>query len=297
MLGLAAAAAQPSVILTIDPSHQLVEGVATDGSTIFVSSVLDRQILACQKTCRTIATLPEPLHPLGITWDWERKLLWIAADCPDVAGITKCQQGALVALSPTGPIRARFAPKGVPFHPGDVSAARSSIMVSDSQSGLVWALLPRRKGLTAINRPGDGKSAQGTALAPSGTSVIVADYSRGIGSIDLKTTATTWLPKPDGKPSQGIDGLVRCGETYFGVYNGGAIPPRIYRYRMRPGGIERDELIPGFTLPDATQIAFDGKRLLAVAGSGWDAIGKAERSRATGARIISIPLSPNCEPL
>ena len=84
MLGLAAAAAQPSVVLTIAPSHQLVEGVATDGSTIFVSSVLDRQILACQKTCHTIATLPEPLHPLGIAWDWGRKLVWIAADCPGV---------------------------------------------------------------------------------------------------------------------------------------------------------------------------------------------------------------------
>ena len=91
-----ALAAEPAAVVTVDPSHRLVEGVATDGTTIFVSSVLDRQILACAKGCRTIATLPEGLHPMGIAFDWGRKLLWIAADCPDVAGIAKCERGALV---------------------------------------------------------------------------------------------------------------------------------------------------------------------------------------------------------
>jgi hypothetical protein len=88
-LAIAAAAAitQPKVVLTVPPQHVLVEGVATDGATIFVSSVLDRQILACAVRCRTIATLPDGLHPLGIAFDWGRKLLWIAADCPQVAGI------------------------------------------------------------------------------------------------------------------------------------------------------------------------------------------------------------------
>ena len=66
MIGLAllaaAASVQPKVVLTIDPRHRLVEGVASDGKTIWVSSILDRQVLACRKTCRTFATLPAPLH-------------------------------------------------------------------------------------------------------------------------------------------------------------------------------------------------------------------------------------------
>ena len=295
---VAAAALQPQAILTIDPTHRLVEGVATDGATIFVSSVLDRQILACSgKTCRTIATLPVGLHPLGIAWDWGRGLLWIAADCPDVAGIAKCDRGALVAVNRNGKLRIRVAPAQSPFHPGDVSATQSGIFVSDSQNGMIWALLPRRPELRAVNRPGDGKSAQGAALAPSGTELIIADYPLGIGSVDLKTKVTTWLPHQEGRPLRGIDGLVRCGDHYLGVYNGGAIPARIWSFRLRQGGIDRSELAEGMNLTDPTQIAFDGKRLLVVSDSGWQRVGKGETTRRKGAQILAIPLSRDCKSL
>jgi hypothetical protein len=293
LAALAAAEVQPPVVATIDPRHRLVEGVATDGSTIFVSSVLDGMIVACKRTCRDWATLPQGLHPLGITWDGTRGGLWVAADCPDIPGVAKCERGALVLFNGAGRLRGTIAPPQGPFHPGDVSASRSGVFVSDSQTGLVWSLLVGRRGLRAVNRPGDGKSAQGTALAPSGTALVVADYSRGIGSIDLKTTATRWLPRQDGKPLRGVDGLVRCGDGFIGVYNGEA-PGQILTIRMRPGGIEYRELVKGLTLPDPTQIAFDGKRLLAVADSGWAVIGKAASPRRTGAHIVAIPVSRDC---
>src|SRR6476661_576468 len=99
LLALAAVAAvQPQTLLTIDPRHRLVEGVASDGQTIWVSSILDRQILACRASCRTIATLPQPLHPFAVAWDSTRKRLWVAADCPPgVAAIKPCERGALIA--------------------------------------------------------------------------------------------------------------------------------------------------------------------------------------------------------
>jgi hypothetical protein len=46
---LAAAALQPQTVLTVDPRHRLIEGVASDGKTIWLSSLIDRQILACRK--------------------------------------------------------------------------------------------------------------------------------------------------------------------------------------------------------------------------------------------------------
>ena len=287
---------QPQTVLTIDPKHRIVEGVASDGQTIWVSSILDRQILACSKACRTLATLPEPLHPFGLAWDWGRKILWVAADCPPgVAASRPCEHGALVGLSPAGKVRYRFAPKGT-FHPGDVSASQSAIFVSDSQDGLVWGLLSgRRGGLTAINRPGDGKSAQGTALMPSGTDVIVADYSRGIGRIDLKTTATTWLPRQDGKALRGIDGLIRCGSIYFGVYNGSA-PGALIVITPATMGLAIELPLAKGVLPDPTQLAYDGKRLLLVADSGWATIDKPGFVRTRGAPIIAIPLSRDCKP-
>lgn len=291
-----ASQAQPETVVTIDTRHRLVEGVATDGTAIYVSSVLDRQILACVRTCRTIATLPEGLHPLGIAFDWGRKLIWIAADCPQIGDIAKCERGALVAINRSGKIRGRFVPAKQPFHPGDVFASQSGIFVSDSQTGLIWSLLPRRPDLRMVNQPGDGKSAQGVALVPSGLQLIAADYARGIGRIDLKTRATSWLPRQDGKPLVGIDGLVRCHDSYLGVYNGGAAPARIWHIGLRPGGIERTELVDGLTLTDPTQIAFDGKRLLIVSDSGWERIGKGEATRRTGAQILAIPLGRDCKP-
>ena len=293
-IAAAAAVAQPEVVAVVPPEHRLVEGVASDGRTIWVSSVVDRQILACTDACRTIATLPEGLHPLGIAWDWSRKLLWIAADCPDLPAVQKCSSGALLALSATGKLRGRLAP-ALAFHPGDVSASLHGIFVSDSRNGLVYALLNGRRELRAINRPGDGKSAQGAVLAASGTKVIVADYSRGIGSIDLKTTDTSWLPLPSGKPLRGVDGLVRCGDSYFGVYNGSS-PARIMSIRVHPGGVQTTDMLSGRPLADPTQIAFDGKRLLVVANAGWEAAAKPDGRRTSGAPIIAIALPNGCRP-
>ncbi|MFL6786745.1 MAG: hypothetical protein ACJ8E0_10800 [Sphingomicrobium sp.] len=279
-------------MLGIDPKHRIVEGVASDGHTIFVSSVLDRQILACTTTCRTFATLPAGLHPLGIAWDWSRQFIWVAADCPQLPGIAKCAKGALVAVNRAGEIVGSLAPRQE-FHPGDVSVSLHAVFVSDSRSGLVYGLVPRRAGLRAVNRPGDGKSAQGTALAPDGTSVIVADYSHGIGRIDMKTTATSWLFREDGKLLRGIDGLVRCGEGYFGIYNGSA-PGRVLSISLRGSGIEVREVVPGLELYDPTQIAFDGKRLLIVSNSGWETAGKLGSTRKDGAKIIEIRLPDGC---
>ena len=287
-----AAVAEHNVVIVVPPEHRLVEGVASDGSTIWATSVLDRQIVACTKSCRTLATLPQGLHPLGIAWDWGRKLLWIAADCPELPGIARCKSGALVAIGPNGKLRGTIAPKGG-FHPGDVSVSRSGVFVSDSHNGLVYGLLPGRRELRAINRPGDGRSAQGTSLAPSGTDVIVADYSRGIGRIDLKTTATKWLPGPDGKPLQGVDGLVRCGETYVGVHNGTS-PGRVLTIEVRPDAIHYAQLAVGQPFPDPTQIAFDGKRLLLVSNAGWEAASKGLAKRSGGAPIVEISLAEGC---
>ncbi len=51
------------------------------------------------------------------------------------------------------------------------------------------------------------------------------------------------------------------------------------------------------TLPDPTQVAYDGKRLLIVADSGWATLDKAGFVRTEGAPIIAIPPSKDCKPI
>jgi sugar lactone lactonase YvrE len=295
---VAAAAIQPQTVLTIDPKHRLVEGVASDGKTIWVSSVLDRQILACRATCRTIATLPAPLRPFAIAWDGTRKRLWVAADCPPgVSAIKACERGALIALSATGRVLTRIAPVSGSFHPGDVSAAPAGVFVSDSQNGAVYRLAETGYSLTAVIAPGVGKSGQGTALSEDGQKLLVADYSQGVGMVDLASGTRILLARQDGKPLRGIDGLVRCGETYFGVYNG-ATPGRLVSFSVGRGSFAKqlslDDPDPAFILPDPTQVAFDGQRILVVADSGWATIDKPDFVRMHGATIVAVPQPADC---
>ena len=293
-IAAAAAVAQPKLVAVIPPAHRLIEGVASDGETIWVSSVIDRQIIACTTSCRTLAQLSPGLHPLGIAWDWGRKLIWIAADCPGIAGTEKCDRGALMAIDRYGRSHGRIAPRADQFHPGDVFASAAGVFVSDSRSGLIYALIPRHPGLRPVNRPGDGKSAQGVALASSGTALIVADYARGIGMLDLGTKKTNWLPKQDGKPLKGVDGLIRCGDTYFGVHNGTA-PGTLVAISLAGNRIAVSRPLGDSSLVDPTQIAFDGKHLLIVADSGWANVEKTASVRAKGATILSVPMGRDCQ--
>jgi DNA-binding beta-propeller fold protein YncE len=271
--------------------------VATDGRTIWLSSVLDRQILVCRKrACRTLATLPQGLYPFAIAWDGDRNRLWVAADCPaGVVGITPCWRGAFVGLDPGGKMQVQISPEVGAFHPGDVSASNGQVFVSDSQSGLVFRLLPTGKALLIVNLPGDGKSAQGTALAPDGKQLIVADYSRGVSLVDLATFKTTILPRQDGKPLRGIDGMTRCGSTYYGIYNGAA-PGFLVSFTRNENGIEIDRPLGDVTFADPTQVALDGKRLLIVDNSGWATLEKSPSTRADGAKVLAIRLGSDCKP-
>ena len=294
---VAAVALVPQTVATIDPKHRLVEGVASDGATIWASSLIDRQIIACKPECTTLATMPDGLHPFAIAWDSKRKRLWVAGDCPPgVPFIKACERGALLALDNRGRVQTRIAPASGSFHPGDVSVANGDLFVSDSQNGAVYRLTPEGRALVALVPPGVGKSGQGSALDADGKTLIVADYSQGIAAIDLASGTRTLLPRQDDKPLRGVDGLVRCGDTWLGIYNGAA-PGHLLTIKMREGGVEFGELVEDLALPDPTQIAFDGKRLLIVPNSGWEKAMKGEATRAEGAPIIAIPLGADCKPI
>ena len=294
---MAAAVLQPRTVVTIDPAHRLIEGVASDGKTIWVSSILDRKILACRSSCRTFATLPSGLHPFAISWDSGQKRLWVAADCPPgVPGIKPCERGALIGLDARGRVRARIAPASGSFHSGDVSSSPAGVFVSDSQNGAVYLLARKGKALFPVVKPGVGKSGQGTALSADGTRLVVADYSQGVGVVDLVSGVRTILPRSNGKPLRGIDGMVRCGGTYYGVYNG-ENPGTLIAIEPQKDALSLTEpLGEEGSLNDPTQIADDGNRLLIVENSGWATLEKDPERRTSGARIVAIRLRADCKP-
>jgi hypothetical protein len=294
LTAMAAVALQPQTVVTVDPRHRLIEGVATDGRRIWLSSLIDRQILACTSRCTTLATLPGGLHPFALAWDAGRKRLWVAADCPpNVPFITACDRGALLAFDARGRLKTRIAAEAGAFHPGDVSVAGSQVFVSDSQNGAVYRLTANGDGLNTLVPPGVGKSAQGSALDAPNNRLIVADYSQGIASIDLGTGARTLLLRDNGRPLRGIDGLIGCPGGFLAIYNGQS-PGELVGISIEGGKLKLREPLAGFTMADPTQLASDGKRVLIVPDSGWELAMKGQSSRASGAPIVVLPLSALC---
>jgi hypothetical protein len=294
---LAAAQAKPApapppvpgtaIAYFVPPQHRLIEGVATDGRDVFVSSVLDRRIVVCRQRCEKSFAFRSLLHPMGMAWDAQRKLLWVAADCPKIPGVRPCPSGFLFGLGRNGSIKISLTP-GPNFHPGDVSAAGGHVFVSDSGNGAIYRLAPDGKRLSTFLAPGIGKSAQGTAVDPANLRLVASDYSRGMSGISLDKAVRTPLPDAAGKPLRGIDGLVRAKGRFYGIDNG-ASPGKLLLI-----AVEGDQAIPkvvptGTLLTDPTQLAVFGNALLVVADSGWSLVEKGRR-RTRGATIVRVPL-------
>ena len=290
LLALAAAAEPPPPILlfTVPPEHRLIEGIATDRrSTIWLSSVLDRTIIEREGDGFRTIILPDGVkYPLGIAWDARRKWLWIATDCPDLPGIGKCRQGALVAIDRAGRMHAQVSVEPS-FHPGDVSASEGEVFVSDSQTGAVYRWNDAARKLDVLIPVGIGRSAQESARV--GNQLFVADYRDGITRIDLTSNARTLLPLPDGSPLNGVDGLVRAGGWFIGVRNG-AKNPALIAFKTDDAHVsEAQVLARGGLMKDPTQIAVSGDHLLLVGEAGWDAAA-AGSPRTEGAPILSLAL-------
>ena len=290
----AAAVLEPQPQFRIGAEHRLIEGVASDGRTVWVSSVIDRTILACRKTCRPFARLSEPLHPIGMAWDPSRQRLWVTADCPPLPIFKKCDNGALIAFDRTGRVRSRLAPQGTGFHAGDVSAAKGNVFIGDALKGSVYWLKPRSMVLTTLLAPGVGKSAQGSALDASGKRLIVADYSQGAAAIDLASSKRTLLLRDNGKTLRGIDGIVRCGDRYIAIFNG-AQPNELVSFTVDGDRMKLDELYSGPALPAPTQVAIHGPKLIIAGDGDWDKALKEGEAPHGAFPIRSLPLLSVCK--
>ena len=287
LLALTAAADAPEAVYSAPAQHRLIEGVATDGSTVWLSSVLDRTILIRRAgTDASIAMPAGTLHPMGLAWDSRRNWLWVATDCPDLPGVAKCESGALVALDRKGRLKAKLS-AGPGFHPGDVSAAGGAVFVSDSLNGAVYRLTGGT--LEPLIAPGVARSAQGTALTADGKHLVVADYGRGVATVDLKTKVRTLLPMADGKPLRGLDGLVRVGADYYAIHNGSS-PGSLIRFRIVGGQIDVTVVQRGTPLADPTQLALDGGRLLVVADAGWPSASKPDQPPRGPSTLVALRL-------
>jgi hypothetical protein len=157
---------------------------------------------------------------------------------------------------------------------GDMTvAANGDIFVAEAVSGAVYTIRRGSDALEVLVAPGVFASPQTPAVTPDGRRLLVADYVRGIGIVDLASRAVTWMAHPREVAVNGIDGMYLAGDSLIAVQNG-TEPMRVIRLVLDPSlsRIVRWEPLesnsPGLGVP--THGTLVGKDLFFLANSGWD---------------------------
>jgi len=285
----------------------LTEDIAYDPGTgrFFVSSIREAKIVTIAKD----GSGARDFVPAGgdaiwgvlaLAVDARRRVLWATtAAMPQTHGYRAQDQGHTAVLRydlATGKLQKRYdlplppkmrpAPEGstagsVPAPAaerervlGDMTVAPDGdVFVSEEVNGAVYTIGRARDELETLVAPGTFISPQTPAVTPDGRRLLVADYVRGIGIIDLATRAVTWMPHPKGVAVNGVDGLYLAGDSLLAVQNG-TEPNRVIHLYLDPTltRILRweplDSNSPGLGAP--THGTLVGKDFFYLANSGWD---------------------------
>jgi sugar lactone lactonase YvrE len=181
------------------------------------------------------------------------------------------QPSAGAAAAPTAPAAAEADRDRVL---GDMTVSPAGdVFVSEAVTGAVYTIRRARDVLETLVPPGIFASPQTPAVTPDGRRLLVADYVRGIGVVDLASRAVIWMEHPRGVAVNGIDGMYLAGASLIAVQNG-TEPNRVVRFRLDPGlrrilGWEPlDSNSAGLGAPTHGTLA--GNDFYFLANSGWD---------------------------
>lgn len=214
----------------------------------------------------------------GLAIDEPRRTLWAAmAAVPEMAGFEPAMKGraALADIDlERGELRQVFAvpADGREHGLGDVLLGPDgTVYASDSLAPVIWQLAPGAEELQKlVDSPLFG-SLQGMALRDR--TLLVADYTNGLFTIDLPSGEIRALPPPKDTTLLGIDGLVLLDDGLVAIQNGFS-PQRVLRIKLAPrwdAVTEVTVLASGLAhLTDLTLATPINGRATVIAGAGWD---------------------------
>jgi hypothetical protein len=243
----------------------------------YISTVLGKQILRVNMTGLTklFADAPDQWPVMALKVDSRRHNLWATEVALDgFAAVSKEDWGRSAILQfdlRSGRLLHRI--EGPPKTAlGDMVLANGDPIVSDGEHGGVYRV--NRKTLSVVRiDAGDFVSPQTPAVLADGKHILVPDYVRGIGLLDLDTKHVVWIPTGGKHALSGIDGLYAFGNMLIATQNGTS-PERVVRFAsttlktrvLSESIIER--ATP--TLGDPTHGVVVGGYFYYIANSGWD---------------------------
>jgi hypothetical protein len=271
-----------SEAFALQSTAQVPEDIDFDAPSklFFISTVLGRQILQADLSGRMklFANAPDQWPMMALKVDSKRRVLWATEVALDgFASVAKEYWGRSAILQfdlRSGKLLHRI--EGPPKAAlGDMGLSRDGdAFVSDGVHGGVYRI---DRGSLAVKRIDAGEfiSPQTPAALPDGKHILVPDYVRGIGVLDLETKQVVWIPTEGRHALSGIDGLYAVGNLLLATQNG-ASPERVVRFSLNEAktGVLSEDILERATptLGDPTHGVVVGNDFYYIANSGWDAL-------------------------
>jgi len=296
------AAGHPRTDFTIEGLGLIPEGMAYDprSKRWFVSSVRARKIFEIRGGGE-VRVLADDFRwgVFGMVFDATRNVIWAATSAlPQVEGYKAEDEGKSALLkidARSGRVLEQIEARDArPHHFNDVTLGpEGTVYVSDGTSPNIYRV--HGKSLEPLLQ-GPFVALQG--LAVNGSTMYVADYSKGLFAVDLRTRDTRVLSVPENVTVLGIDGLYVAGPRTLVATQNGVFPNRVVRIRLSADGlsISGAETLaansPGMGDPTLGVVA--GGRFYFNANAQWDLFVEdgtiKDPVRLVDAVVMSVPL-------
>jgi hypothetical protein len=232
-----------SIAHTIAGGNLITEGIAVDpdSKSTFVGSVRSRKILRIDGKghIQEFSDSSDGLWGVfGMRIDSKHRTLWVCTSAvPQMEGYQPSDQNR-VALFRYDLLSRKLRKKYVlndQSHPhlwGDlVVDANGDVYLTDKKSPQIFIVRRSVDSLEVFKESALFSSLHGLDFSPDGTKLLVADYARGIFSVDMKTRKEILLPPCSGATLLSIDAFSRFRDGFVAVQNG-ITPRRVVRLTM-----------------------------------------------------------------
>ena len=284
------------------PEKDLIpEGIAHDPETgaFFVGSLHKRKIVRVDKAGKASdfnASGQDGLRDvLGLRVDPTTRTLWACSGTAQTAGEPEGTSGLFQYDLATGKLLGRYELAGRPHLCNDIALGKDGeVFVTDSTGGILHRLRPKPKGqarrLEPLVGPGTFIYPNGVAISPDLRKLFVADFTKGLSTVDIETGQVRPLPHPKRVHVAGIDGLYFHRGSLLAVQNS-AGTERVVLFRLNAAldAIESEEVLesrnPLFDIPTTGVLV--GETLAVIANSQLDNLDEQGRLKP-GAELAEV---------
>ena len=271
-----------SEVFRLNPSVRVPEDIDYDPAAkrFYISSVLGKHIVAVDMAgyATAFAQAPDQWPMMALKIDAAHRVLWATEVA--IAGFASVPEkdwgrsAVLLYDLRSGKLLRRI--EGPPQSAlGDMTLdMRGDAIVADGEHGGVFRVSRKTQRIERIDA-GDFISPQTPVSLTDGKHLLVPDYVRGIGVLDLESKQVVWIPMESKHTLSGIDGLYAFGSTLIATQNGTS-PERVVRFALDASKthVLSESIIERATstLGDPTHGVVVGGYFYYIANSGWDSL-------------------------